>query len=355
MSEQQFNDELELLKSGAKRPLQINDEALLAEFQHDQEHEGSMGMKILSILGAFMATAFFLAFIFIADFYDSAEALMMIGLILLGASYFLSRPSRAGLITDAFSVSFGVCGYIMLLVGLIDPLDSERAMAMAGAVIAGMILVFYENRILTFLSTVSAAGFLLFLVADSWNSIGVHFYVGVTALLLTVWFLFEGTLLKVSALVGRRYDGIRTGLIFALLIGAFYLSDFRWWMELEQEPNWYVSMFLIPLTGLVTWQVLLQFVKEALARAAYLAGVFALLLPTVFAPAICAALLILILSWRSGYRTGAAIAVIALIYFVSRYYYDLNLTLLTKSMILSVSGILFLVAYRVLHQKISSS
>ena len=353
MSEQQLNNELELLKSGTNRPLQVDEPALLAAFQHDQEHEGSLGMKVLSILGAFLATIFFLGFIFMADIYDSSAGLVIIGLILLGASFVLSRPKFAGMISGAFSVSFATCGYIMLLIGLAEPLYSEQGIGMAGAVIAGIILVAYENRIITFLATVTAAGCLLFLATDDWGATGAHGYVGITALLLTIWFLFEGTLLKVAPLLNRRYNGIKTGLIFALLMGAYYLSDFRWWMELEREPNWYVSLFLIPLTGLVAWQVLQQFVVEPKHKLAYLAGVLTLLLPTVFAPAICAALLVLILSWRSGYRTGAAIAVIALIYFVSRYYYDLNLTLLTKSIILSVSGVLFLMAYRVLHHKIS--
>ncbi|WP_020571411.1 DUF4401 domain-containing protein [Neolewinella persica] len=353
MSEQQLNDELALLKSGTNRPLQIDEVALLDEFQHDQEHEGSLGMKILSILGALLATAFFLGFIFVADVYDSAVGLTMTGLILIGASYVLSRPKYAGLMADAFSVSFATCGYMLLLIGLVDPINSERGVALAGAFIAGTILVLHENRIVTFLATVTTAGSLLFLAADGWESPAVHFYVGITALLLTVWFLFEGTLLKVSALVSRRYDGIRTGLIFALIMGTYYLSDFNWWMGMERAPNWYVSVILIPLTGLVTWQLLRKFVKESATRVAYLTGTLTLLLPTVFAPAICAALLILLLSWRSGYRTGAAIAVIALVYFVSRYYYDLNLTLFTKAIILSVSGLLFLAAYRVLHQKIS--
>ncbi|MFK8162644.1 MAG: DUF4401 domain-containing protein [Lewinella sp.] len=355
MREQQLADDLELLKSGVNRPLQVDEAAILAEFRHDLEHEGSLGMKVLSILGAFLGTIFFLGFILVTDVYNSSAGLALTGLVLLVGSYVLSRPKNASLIADAFSVSLATCGYILLLIGLEDSLNSERVLALIGACIAGIILAVNDNRIVTFLATTTAAGCLLFLASDAWESDGAHLFVGLTALLITVWFLLEGTLLKASDLIARRYDGIRIGLIFALLMGAYHLSDFRWWMELPREANWYVSVVLIPLTGLVVWQVLNQFVKVPATKVVYLFGALTLLLPTVFAPAICAALLILILSWRSGYRTGAVIAVIALIYFVSRYYYDLNLTLLAKSIILSVSGILFLVAYRVLYQKISPS
>lgn len=353
MSEQQLLSELELLQAGVNRPLTIDEPALMKNFRHDQEHEGSLGMKILSILGAFLATIFFLGFVLVAGIYESSEGLTVTGLVLLTTSYVLSRPKYAGLIADAFSVSFATCGYIMVIVGLMEPLSGEQGVAMAGVILAGIMLMLYENSIIAFLTTVTAAAWLLFLITDDWGTAGAHCYVGISAILLTTWFLSEGTLLKASALVNRRYTSIRTGLIFAVLLGAYYLSDFRWWMAMEREPNWYVSLLLIPLVGLVSWQILHQHVKKPGERIAYLLGVLTLLLPTVFAPAICAALLVLILSWHSGYQTGAVIAVLGLVYFVSRYYYDLNLTLFTKSMILAASGVLFLIAYRTLHHKIS--
>src|SRR5690606_13137026 len=69
------------------------------------------------------------------------------------------------------------------------------------------------------------------------------------------------------------------------------------------------------------------------------------LLPTLYAPSISGALLIVLLSFLVNYRTGFAIGIIALIYFVVQYYYDLNLSLLTKSIILFSSGTVFLVFY----------
>ncbi|MEX0362988.1 MAG: DUF4401 domain-containing protein, partial [Allomuricauda sp.] len=71
----------------------------------------------------------------------------------------------------------------------------------------------------------------------------------------------------------------------------------------------------------------------------------AVLLPAVMAPAISGAVLIILLSYKINYKTGLAIGIIALIYFVSQYYYDLNLTLLTKSIILFSSGMVFLLFY----------
>jgi len=70
-----------------------------------------------------------------------------------------------------------------------------------------------------------------------------------------------------------------------------------------------------------------------------------ILIPTIFSPSISGAIVIVLLSFLVNYKTGLAIGIISIIYFVSQYYYDLNFTLLTKSIILFVSGIIFLVFY----------
>jgi uncharacterized membrane protein len=79
------------------------------------------------------------------------------------------------------------------------------------------------------------------------------------------------------------------------------------------------------------------------------------LLPTLFAPAISGALLIVMLSFRVNYKTGLSIGIIALVCFVILYYFDLNFTLLTKSIILFSSGLVFLFFYVFLTKKLKSN
>jgi|GEM_PF-2926156 len=55
---------------------------------------------------------------------------------------------------------------------------------------------------------------------------------------------------------------------------------------------------------------------------------------------------------KLSHRTGTALAVVALLYFITRHYYDLNLTLLTKSLVMMISGVLFLTAYLILRKKL---
>jgi len=76
-----------------------------------------------------------------------------------------------------------------------------------------------------------------------------------------------------------------------------------------------------------------------------------LLAPTIMNPAIAGSLLIVLLSFSINYKTGLGLGIVAFIFFVSQYYYDLQFSLLTKSTILFASGILFLMIYLFVSQK----
>jgi hypothetical protein len=353
MTEQNLLLRIDQLERETARPLQTDRDALLREFHENQEHEGTLAMKILSIVGAFLATGFFLGFTFLIGVSSPLAFALMGGGMLVG-SYFFCRRDFLGITGEAFGVALAVCGFPLFLTGLADIFTTESSMALIALVLAGTILALMENSIITFLATVMMGACLLFLAHDGFDRLGAHLYVGFVAVLLTAWVQYEAMVLKASDLLCRRYDGIRTGLILALLIGAGFLSDFRFWMDMPRLPNWYASVALVPLTLWLAYGLWQRFEVVAAQRWRYLAGLLSLLLPTIFAPALSATLLCLLLAWKAGYRTGTALAVIALIYFISRYYYDLNLNLLTKSIILGASGSLFLLAWALLRNKISS-
>ncbi|WP_417936263.1 DUF4401 domain-containing protein [Flagellimonas ochracea] len=77
-------------------------------------------------------------------------------------------------------------------------------------------------------------------------------------------------------------------------------------------------------------------------------------MPTLFAPGISGSLLIVLLCFKVNYKTGFIIGIISLIYSIGQYYYDLSFTLLTKSIILFLSGVLLLVFYMVFNKKLGS-
>jgi len=79
------------------------------------------------------------------------------------------------------------------------------------------------------------------------------------------------------------------------------------------------------------------------------------ILPTALSPAISGAILLIVLGFLVNYKTGLILGIVSFIYFISQYYYDLNFTLLTKSILLFLSGILFVLLYLLTHKKLSSN
>jgi hypothetical protein len=115
---------------------------------------------------------------------------------------------------------------------------------------------------------------------------------------------------------------------FALLIVPQALASF--------EPGWTVCY---------GWRRMPDARARLLAAGAVLpVAVVALLLPT----GASAALVLLALAYTLGSRTLAVIGALAAVYFIWRFYWDLQETLLTKSVILMSAGAVLLICYGLL-------
>ena len=74
-------------------------------------------------------------------------------------------------------------------------------------------------------------------------------------------------------------------------------------------------------------------------------------LPTMFAPYLSGSLLLILICFHYGYKAECAAALLLFIYAVAKYYYDLNLSLLVKSITLFLTGITFMIAWYYFTQK----
>ena len=74
-------------------------------------------------------------------------------------------------------------------------------------------------------------------------------------------------------------------------------------------------------------------------------------LPTVFAPYLSGSLLLILICFHYGYKAECAASLLLFIYAVPKYYYDLNLSLLTKSITLFFIGIACITAWYFFTQK----
>lgn len=212
-----------------------------------------------------------------------------------------------------------------------------------------------KNYILSFISVLTINGCFIYLIIDNDSYSLIHVYDAILLVLLTFVFLNEARLLAEKLFPSKLYNPIRIGLMISLITGLVFVGQ-RGIFDFGIKYIWASSIITIPLTIYII-SIIVKTIGITKTKSLYIIYTLSILflIPTAMSPAISGALLIILLSFMVNYKTGLVIGVISFIYFISQYYYDLNFTLLTKSIIMFVSGIVFLLFYVFTHKKIGQN
>lgn len=335
-------ERIRLHEEGSK--IEFNEEAILKEYEEHEGNKSNLIIKVLSIFGGFLATLVFLVFLGIAGFYNSAGSLLIFGIGFVISALFLNKTFNK-LITDTFSISLYIAGLILLAYGLSELGISINSVVLIISFLAFSSLIMTQNFILSFISILAiSGGFLTLIVYNEAYSL-IHFYIAFYTFILTYIFLYEAQIMTSHKKLSKLYNSMRIGLIFSLLFGLIAIGK-RDLIPLSQNYIWVSSVFIIFAILYLVYTILkindIEIQKNKVLIY-LLSGL--LLTPTLFSPAISGAILIILLSFLVNYKTGFALGIISIIYFISQYYYDLNFTLLTKSIILFISGLVFIAFY----------
>ena len=333
--------------------LQLNEEAILAEYQKKDDHQ-SLAVKILSVFGGILASFAFIGFLLIAGLYDSKEGLAIFGSISIVGGIVISKIYDK-IIIDTFSVSAYIIGFILLAMGLIQMEITENSVSFIFMIIAAISLCIARSYILTFISVLIISGAVLTLIISNEAFEFIHLYTSILAVILTVFFLKEAKIININTVLSKLYNPIRIALIFSFLAGLAILGH-KEFIDLSQVYIWVSSIFIILAILYVLSHLfkILHIIKNSHKISIYALSII-VLLPTVLSPSISGAILIILLSFLVNYKTSLVIGIAAFIYFVSQYYYDLHFTLLTKSILLFSSGVLFLGLYLLTNKKLTSN
>jgi hypothetical protein len=346
-----IRDNLEYISTLEGNSFEFDEIEIEKEYSNSQKEKSGIAIKILSVLGGFLATLAFLGFLLIAGLYDSKAGLVITGLIFTGAAIWLNVEYKK-LIIDTLSVSAYAIGLCLIAFGLSELKVGDIAICILLMIISLFTIGITKNYILSFISILTINGSLIYLIIDNDLYNLIHVYNAILLVLLTYVFLNEAKLLADKKFPSKLYNPIRIGLIFSLITGLAFVGQ-RGIFDFGIKLKWASSIITIPLTIYVI-SIIAKITGITNTKTLYLVYTFSMLflIPTVMSPAISGALLILLLSFLVNYKTGLAIGVISFIYFISQYYYDLSFTLLTKSIILFVSGIIFLLFYVFTHKKL---
>lgn len=332
---------------------QCDEKAVLDAYQSQWENKSSLAIKILSIVGGFLAMLAFLGFLAITGLYESKLGLLLFGLAFLISAIWLNRVYDK-LIIDTFSISLYIIGYAMFAFGLLELEVDDNIVTVLICGIAMSALFITQNYILSFISVLTVAGSVLVLILSNELYQLMHLYIALTALILSYVFLNEAKIISTGTTLSKLYNPVRIGVLFSLLFGLVIIGK-KHLIAIPQNYIWISSIVMIlVLSYLVSRIVKINDITSHKNKMIIYALSGLILLSTVFSPSISGALVIILLSFMVHYKTGFVIGIVSFIYFISQFYYDLNFTLLTKSIMLFASGILFLVLYAFTIKKLNS-
>lgn len=328
----------------------FDENAIKAEYAKQHKRRSNLVIKVLSIFGILFATFAFFGFLAILGIYESELGMLLLGSILIVLSLLLNIKFDT-LIVDTFGASIYVLGIALVSFGLISFELHEDLTTFLVITIALCSLFVVQNYILSFISIlIIASGFLVFIFSKDLFEL-LHFYTAFYALALAYCSFNEPQFFTSGLKVSKIYGPLRIGLIFSLLFGLVAVGNYRL-APMSQNLNWISSLVHISIILYLVGPITKTLGVDSKNTKIWIYTLTCLtLLPTLFAPSISGALLIVLLSFRVNHKTGLGIGIVALVYFVIQYYYDLNLTLLVKSILLFSSGVIFVLFYLFLTKK----
>ncbi len=332
-----------------------NENAIHTEYQIKEENQSSLSIKILSVLGGLLATLSFIGFLFITGLFNSELGLLILGGAFLFFTIIINKESNKITIDTASIVTY-IIGIVLLSIGLKEMEFTENNILILVSIIGMGTLFITQNYMLSFVAILTINGSFLILIAFNKIPNLIHLYISFNTLIATYLFLNESRLISKNIKISKLYNPSRIGFIFSLLMGLIATIKSFFTHHISQGYLW-LSSIIISSCILYVLFLLLKILEVNSLKSKFLIYTLSLLLllPIFYSPSILGAILIILLSFLVNYKTGFVIGVVAFIYFISQYYYDLHFTLLTKSIILFSSGIVFLLLYILTAKQLNSN
>ncbi len=339
---------LEFLQAREDKEFQFDEEAIISVCQENDNNQ-SLAIKILSVFGGVLACLFFLGFFFIGGLYDSDFGMLILGMLCIAGAIWINK-NYDKIIIDTISVSLFLIGFTLLAFGFDKIKISENIICIVFILIAFLSLKITQNYIISFISVLIVNGSILALIIMNNAYELLHIYVSVFVLIITYFFQKEAKIITRSEILSKLYNPVRVGFIFSFLAGLILVV-----IEKTSSYVWLSSIIIISAIIYFMFNLFeILNITSKRNKMVFCILCTLLLLPTIFSPGISGCILIIFLSFWVNYKTGLVIGIVAFIYFISQYYYDLHFTLLIKSMLLFFSGIFFISLYLFIHKKIAS-
>ena len=263
----------------------------------------------------------------------SEGALCFFGALLYGATLYARNKATLPLFLRHATLSIHLAGVMTVAAGIVEVTRDDGPGALAAALLLAVSARFYEEPLGGFLFGFGFVGCGLLAAADSFQEVGSVLWT--VALMLLLLFLSKNLIRVLQSTVKTQILPVYRGLTAGLLLTALFLSFDQLHMEFK------IALSVLAV-GVTVWESHLLKQPNLTKLGLLLVGALANSVP---------ALIVSVFVYLAGFHTrqrlvqGLALASVAAS--GSFYYYNLELSLMAKSLVLVGSGAVLL-ALRVL-------
>lgn len=308
-------------------------------------------IRALQGFAAWVASFFLIGFLVsLIGISDSSGAMLAIGIVLIAGSWTLLRLARDSDFLNQLALAASLAGQLMITIAAFDFADGNVTVVAVFILVMAIVLILAMDDFLQrFLATIAAGLAVAFLSFD--NAVAGLGPPLVAAFCCALWLTEERWGAQRKLLEPVALGTGLTTLMLGLWFSGTVLSD-QLGFDNNLIPYWFDLLVMLALILLTLSKILngLEGISVA-RRTAWLLIAAVVGVVVVYAlPGAGSAVLIVLLAIRSQRVILGALALATLLTFFARYYYALEITLLTKSMLLIGGGIIFLALYLLLRR-----
>ena len=345
----EWNDLEERVKLSEGADFSFDVAGAVTELAINKGNTAPMIVRILSIAGGLMAAATFMFFLAIADILDSEYVSTAFGVILIIGSLWVNR-FVVNIVLDTLSISMYGIGFLLVMVGVVGMGVEEDFVAVLAMMMAIGSFSALRSKVLAFITVLIFNGAFMALALQHELYVLVQVYVLYHLIVLFFLYMEESTIILWDEKWAKLYRSVCSGFILSLLPALFLLMQPDLF-SIEINHVWMTSLLNI---GLILFVILKIMRSYDPVQGRYRPLIFVLslaaLIPLVLAPGVIGCLFIILLTYYGTHKTGFVIGALSFIYFIVQYYYELSFTLLVKSGILFLSGVLCLIAFIIVNK-----
>ena len=297
--------------------------------------KNNLTIQVVSIIGGILTAIFFLGFLVVASIIRTETSSLIIGCLFIITTLTISRRLTVPFL-DAMNITLYIAGCALIAYGLNK---STNALFIALAITGIFTFFLSKGFILPFLSVI------LFII----SFLGEIAYLSSSKQLLLFTNLYERDILTgLKENLVSKYTPFHSGLFVSCICLLAGLSV-NYGIP---APYWLLSIFIWIGILLIIQRIMpVMEVTNPVSQIGICILCILICLPTMFAPYLSGSLLLILICFHYGYKAESAVALLLFIYSISKYYYDLDITLLTKSITLFFTGIVLLIAWYIFTQK----